>query len=90
MIEFGEVKKLHKGGESVKLIPPDSRNEIEVEIDINAYNFYFSIWEKWHYLKMLPNVVGAWVNELPWVLDVIIMFEKLNDELTAHRMNKKD
>jgi hypothetical protein len=39
---------------------------------------------------MLPNVVGAWVNELPWVLDVIIMFEKLNDELTAHMMNKKD
>jgi len=89
VIDLGEAKKVYAGEESVKALPPDESDEIEIEIDLEAYRFYFSIWEKWHYLKMLPNANNGWIDEIPWIIDCVIMFEKLYNELEIFRMNKK-
>jgi len=43
--------------------------------DIEAFNYYFTVWDDFHYLRMLPHGRGT-LAERRWVVDIIKVFEK--------------
>lgn len=46
------------------------------------FNYYFQIWDDFHWLKILPHGKGS-LAERRWVLDIIKTFEKSHAETLA-------
>jgi len=47
------------------------------------FNYYFQIWDDFHWLKILPHGKGS-LSERRWVLDIIKTFEKSHAEIVAY------
>jgi hypothetical protein len=45
----------------------------------DEFNYYFQIWDDFHWLKILPHGKGT-LSERRWVLDLIKIFEKSHAE----------
>ena len=46
-------------------------------VDMGEFNFYFQLWDDFHFLKLLPHGRGS-ADERRWVIDFIKMFEKIH------------
>ena len=46
-------------------------------LPMEEFNFYFQLWDDFHFLKLLPHGKGS-AGERRWVIDFIKMFEKIH------------
>ena len=46
-------------------------------IKMDVFNFYFQLWDDFHFLRLLPHGKGT-SDERRWVIDFIKMFEKIH------------
>lgn len=51
-------------------------------VSIREFNYYYQIWDDWHYLRVLPHGKGT-LHERRWVLDLIKIFEKVYNQIQA-------
>ena len=87
-IQCGEIGKFFNG-EEFHIEDDNTRCKHDLAIDLDAYWYYYQIWENWKVFNMLPNGGNGWLNELPWVIDVIKYFEVIHDEIVHYRMKKR-
>lgn len=85
-IEIAELKKF-KQGNPCKVIIGDSELTVSpMTQPFNDYPYFFNFWENFHFFG-LPNGQG-WINELPWVVDFLKLFERVYNEIQVFKMNK--
>jgi hypothetical protein len=87
-IQYKEVAKFFEGEEFV-IDDDNTGREYRCQIEWVHYCYYYEIWENWHELKLLPNGTGNWLDELPWVIDLIKFFNRLYSELETYRIKKR-
>jgi len=46
-------------------------------VNMEEFNFYFQLWDDFHFLKLLPHGKGS-ADERRWVIDFIKLFEKIH------------
>ena len=84
LIENGQLKRF-KDGEAYSAINPDG--EIVAIEQPDNFGYYYEIWENYHFFG-LPHGSG-WVNELPWVIDFLKMFDKIFNENESYRIETR-
>jgi len=58
-------------------------------IMMEEFNFYFQLWDDFHFLKLLPHGKGS-ADERRWVIDFIKLFEKIHISTCNFLQEKAD
>lgn len=86
-----ELKQWVDGEKDYVTLNMPNGDEVEVfDLDIEAYNYYYEIYHKWNVLKLLPNGnQDGWLGEKEWIVEVILLFDRLSKELEVFRIKKR-
>jgi len=82
-----EIKKAIRG-DSFFYNRKDTGKPVPCEgIDHEEFNYYFNLWDDFHFLKLTPS--GRGTNaERRWVIDFIKMFEKIHIAVNNFNLEK--
>lgn len=72
----GKPFSIQDGAEKIEVLP----------VDHSVFMHYYGIWENYHYFGLPCG--GGWIDEKPWVLSVIKMFDGIKDEIKAENERK--
>jgi len=72
-----EIKKAVRGESFFYNRKSDGKPVFCEGLEMEAFNFYFQLWDDFHFLKLLPHGKGS-ADERRWVIDFIKMFEKIH------------
>lgn len=64
---------------------------MKIDVDEETYvvfNYYYDVWDNWNQFKILPHGRGT-IHELPWVLDIIKFFNRVNEQIELFREKKR-
>lgn len=88
MISNSNIKK-YKNGEDFEIEHDGKIFQIEA-ISLSDFLYYFNVFDDWRVFKILPNGnEKGTVNELPWILDLIKYFSRIEGEIESFLLKKK-
>ena len=82
-IEVGQLREAREG----KPYTATNPDGIDLKIEpMEYFPYYYEIWENFHYFG-LPHGNG-WINELPWLVNFIKMFQRIYQEIESFRIER--
>lgn len=86
-----ELKAYKDGKQDFLTIVKEDGEKVKVgDLDVNAFNTYWDIYCKWDFFKVLPSGnQGGWLGEQNWVVDLLMFFGRLANELEIYRIKHR-
>lgn len=84
MIENGQVARFH---DDLPFSVMNLEGEIITIEPCYDFGHYYEVWENTHYFG-LPHG-GGWVDELPWTIEFLKMFNRIHSEIESYRIKKR-
>lgn len=90
-IEYRQIRSYRKGEDYIVINPEGEELKVNNHNNMTqAFNYYYEIWENYHYYKTLPNVGTGhgWLKELSWIVDFVKYFQRIFVEIENYQAEK--